>query len=132
VTIDDKSNSTANFSKSYGVGAMVFSISERTYSIVNNNLQRAVNGTAETLVEEVEDLQIDYGVDTDNDLTVNTYVPADTVSANATLDWADVVAVRVAITARSAMTNVAEDDGSGDGRVRKTFTRTIGVRNRLQ
>lgn len=125
-------NSTQKMSKSYGVGAMVFNATERTYSIVNNDLQRTVNGAAEVLVDDVEDLQIEYGIDTDNDLTVNTYVAADVVDLDPGLEWSNAVAVRIAVTARSAETNVTEDDGTGDGRVRKTFTRTIGVRNRLE
>lgn len=129
------SNTTQQFSKSYGVGAMAFGASERTYSIGSDNgnpvLQRTINGGApQVLVDHVENLQITYGVDTDNDETVNTYVPADIVDAS--LDWADVLAVRISVTVRSVEQNVAEDDGSGDGRMRKTFVRTLGVRNRLK
>lgn len=124
-------NTTQEFSKSYGTDATAYSISERSYAVVNNVLQRTINGTTSDLVEEVEDLQFEYGVDPDEDREVDTYVTADLIDG-ATLQWEDVVAIRTSVTVRSEEQNVAEDDGAGDGRMRKTFTRTIGVRNRLE
>jgi type IV pilus assembly protein PilW len=95
------------------------------------------NGTTEAqeLVEGVEDMQILYGVDNtqltlpecpDDRCSADAYLDADQVTA-ANL-WNRVVAVRVRLDMRSPETNVGTD---GDGRLHKTFTNTIAVRNRL-
>jgi len=94
------------------------------------------------IVEGVEDLQIKYGVDTDNDDIPNKYFDADGLAIY--LD--DVVTIRISIT-----TNSVNDvggrkepthgcissggsqyclDGEGyDGLLRRTFTQTVALRN---
>lgn len=92
------------------------------------------------LVEGVEDLQILYGVDTGGAALVpTTYVDASLVS-----DYRDVIAIRIQITANSVedvgSTQQFRDlDGDGDidvddvdGLLRRTFTQTIRLRNRLK
>jgi type IV pilus assembly protein PilW len=74
------------------------------------------------LVEGVEDLQVLYGVDTDNDNVPNRYVTFQNVA-----DLADVVTMRVSITANSV--DVVND--VGDGLIRRTFTNTIALRHRI-
>ena len=77
------------------------------------------------LVEGIEDLQILYGVDSGGEALVpSTYVDASLVS-----DWRDVIAVRLELTANSI-----EDVGSldSDGILRRTFTQTVRLRNRLK
>ncbi|MBT4162160.1 MAG: prepilin-type N-terminal cleavage/methylation domain-containing protein [Gammaproteobacteria bacterium] len=77
------------------------------------------------LVEGVEDLEILYGVDTGGEALVpSTYVDASLVS-----DWRDVIAVRIEL-----VTNSIDDVGSSaaDGILRRTFTQTIRLRNRLK
>jgi type IV pilus assembly protein PilW len=91
---------------------------------------------AQELVEGVEDMQILYGEDTsqatvaecpDDNCSVDAYVDADTVT-----NWNRVVAVRVTLTLRTTEDNLAtEDSAAGDRRIRKSFTTTIAVRNRL-
>jgi type IV pilus assembly protein PilW len=77
------------------------------------------------LVEGIEDLQVLFGVDTGGAVLVpNTYVDASLVA-----DYRDVVAVRIQLTANSV-----DDVGSSaaDGILRRTFTQTIRLRNRLK
>ncbi len=77
------------------------------------------------LVEGIEDMEILYGVDTGGEALVpSTYVPASGVS-----DFKDVIAVRVQIVANSV-----DDVGSSDadGILRRTFTQTVRLRNRLK
>lgn len=91
---------------------------------------------AQELVEGVEDMQVRYGEDTsqvtvaecpDDGCSVDAYFDADAVT-----NWNRVVAVRVTLTLRTAEDNLAtEDTAAGDRRIRKTFTTTIAVRNRL-
>ena len=102
-------------------------------------------GTAapEELVEGVEDMQIEYGVDTsnpaacsNNDGGVDAYVIADDVESTAPCatsaeDWKKVLSVRVKLTMRSTEDDVTTETAGGDKRLRKTFTTTIAIRNRL-
>ena len=111
---------------------------------------------AEELIEGVEDMQITYGVDTSSPATcsqtdgvVDAYVDADAVIATApcaTLedDWSKVLSVRITLLMRSVENSVVNqpqavlfngatvNSGAGaDRRLRKVFTTTIAVRNRL-
>lgn len=105
--------------------------------------------TAEELVEGIEDLQVLYGVDTSGtaDGVVDTYVTATqvpTTAPGATLDaqWARVLAVRASLIAVSSasqevLSQIVPIQFNGatvtpvDRRMRKVFTTTIAVRNRL-
>lgn len=109
----------------------------------------AANGTlgaAVELVEGVADMQILYGENTNNDSnnSADAFVPADLVT-----DWEDVVAVRITFLVQSIENNlvpaamtysyngVTYDGGTGNGalppdtRLRRVFTTTIGIRNRV-
>lgn len=94
------------------------------------------------LVEGVEDLQILYGLDSDNDGAPNQYVVANLVT-----DYTDVVTVRIAVTvnsvddvgATSEPTHGCDWDGGEqpcyagelrDGLIRRTFHQTIQIRNK--
>lgn len=96
---------------------------------------------AEELIEGVENMQILYGEDTSApiDQNVDQYVTADAVT-----NWDNVFAVRVSLLMRSVENSVVNqpqevmfngatvNSGVGaDRRLRKVFTTTIAVRNRL-
>lgn len=88
------------------------------------------------LVENVEDLQILYGIDTTGDQSANQYVeiPA---------DWDQVVTARVCVLIRSENTNISSAGNSyldcngaavavpADGRLRRAFSATFNLRNRI-
>ncbi|SEM96594.1 PilW family protein [Nitrosomonas marina] len=88
------------------------------------------------LAENIEDLQILYGIDTAGDQSANQYV--DTPA-----DWDQVVTARVCVLVRSDQNNIASvgnnyRDCSGalaavpaDGRLRRAFTATFNLRNRI-
>lgn len=95
----------------------------------------------EEIVEGIEDLQIEYGIDTDSDDIPNRYVDADSV-----LDFDDVLMIRISVTTNSVndvggtKTPTHGCVGSGgsqdcldglnyDGLLRRTFTQTIALRN---
>jgi len=76
------------------------------------------------LVEGIENMQVLYGVDTGggDPVSANQYVPANSVA-----DWDDVVSVRIELTLQSV-----EDRVTTDGQpLERTFTTTLGLRNRL-
>ena len=99
-------------------------------------LFRAEFGVVQELVEGIEDMQVLYGVDSDNDDFPNQYI-----TANNVVDFDDVVAVRVALLVRSIDDFVTESaqtysyngvqTTAGDNRIRQVFTTTIALRNRI-
>lgn len=105
-----------------------------------------MNSTAEELIEGVEDMEITYGVDTDAtaDLNVNGYWTAAQVTAgtDGTLTmpagtasdyWKRVLSVRITLTLVSQQGEAVGTAGTtADSRLlRKSFTNTIAIRNRL-
>ncbi len=104
-------------------------------------LFRSANGVSLELVEGVENMQVRYGVDTNGDLAVDSYMNATGVS-----DWSNVMSVRVSLLVSSIEENVVPSaqtyaydyDGNGtvdsvtagDNRLRHVFTATINLRNR--
>lgn len=102
-----------------------------------NNYKPVVAGSNPAeLVGGVENMQIEYGVDTNADRAVDSYV-----AASAVANWNQVVAVRVSLLMASPDNNVVTSQqtynynkvavAAGDRRMYQTFTTTIGIRNRL-
>lgn len=76
---------------------------------------------AQPLIDQVKDLQFLYGLDLDNDGTINTYVSAtDTRLNGGDKAWDKVAAVKMKISLMS-----------DNEKIVKSFTETIGLRNRL-
>ncbi len=142
-------NSTANsnpFSQAYDENMQIFLFESTAYYIGNGidgqpalRRTRFNTGTAvdEELVNGIEDMQLLYGEDRDGDRTADRYVDASTVA-----DWDDVVSVQVHLLATSLATNVIDQPqvlpapwdtmaDPGDNRIRRVFTTTVGIRNRL-
>jgi type IV pilus assembly protein PilW len=97
------------------------------YSIGNGSsgapaLFRSVNGVNIELVEGIENLQILYGEDTDNDDAPNYFVDSASIT-----DMAQAVSVRLTVVARTLETNLT----TGGGRITRNFTSTVTLRNRL-
>ncbi len=107
------------------------------------SLYRWDGGAAEELVENVEDMDVAYGEDTNNDGAPDSYV-----AASAVTNWGRVVNVRVSllvVSPEAGTTNAAQRlffrDTNGDGlpdeqtapdnRLRQVFTTTVALRNRL-
>lgn len=139
------------FSKSYSDNMRIMLFQSDLYYIgssdadPNNTALRRIRfsgtGAAEDqeLVDNIINMQIRYGVDTNNNKRVDNYVTADNVA-----NWDDVVAVRISLLARSEHTNILPNnmtgipfDGgtfdapAGDRRMYQAFTTTIGLRNKL-
>ncbi|MGQ9686034.1 MAG: PilW family protein [Thiobacillaceae bacterium] len=140
-------NATKALGKEY-VGGEILRIATFTYYIGLNPagrpaLYRLSNGAAEELVENVENMQVTYGVDTDGDRAVDEYR-----TANSVTDWKHVRSVRVRLLLVSPDDNLVSPpqtyrylDTTGDGipdpvtatdnRLRYVFTGTVGIRNLL-
>nr|WP_298725678.1 PilW family protein [uncultured Steroidobacter sp.] len=105
-----------------------------------NSLWRKVGETnPEELVQGVERMQIEYGVDMQGDRVVDEYRPAGTVA-----NWDRVVSVRIAMLVSSVQEYGNDRDERTyqlldtevppprDRRLRDVFTTTVGIRNRVR
>jgi len=94
----------------------------QTGSTGGPSLFRSVNGVDTELVEGIENLQILFGEDTDNDNVANYYVDAASIT-----DWTQAISIRFTMIARTLDAGLTI---SGD-RVTRNFTSTITLRNRI-
>jgi type IV pilus assembly protein PilW len=82
-----------------------------------------ISNPAEEVVAGVSDMQIQYGVN-----------GSDTIASAASIaaaDWANVNSVFITVTVDSSDTNVTTDAATNSGRIRRTFTYVITLRNRV-
>jgi len=121
-----------------GVNCYTDTSSMVTYRINNGVLKK----NTDDLIEGIENIQILYGVDTDSDKTANYYVPADPA-----LNWPSVVSVRISLLAvtlddnlttqpmpytfNGITTTTTTTPPVTDRKIRRVFTTTIALRNRL-
>jgi len=130
-----------NKSQQFENDASVIELQTVTYTIAAGasgepSLFRTEFGTAVELVEGVEDMQIRYGIDSDNDQFANQYV-----NSAAVPDFEDVVSIRIMLLVRSIDDFVTEaaqtysfngvSTTPGDRRLRQVFTATVALRNRI-
>ena len=99
-------------------------------------------GATQELIEGIENMQILYGVDNDDDKTPDYYMPVDPADPSV-VDMEKVVSVRVNLLAVSLDNNLSAapvdyqfngntvTPATGDRRLRREFSSTIAVRNRL-
>jgi len=123
-------NSFKEFQKSYGADARVLVPYFKVYFIANDvngqpSLFQSVNGDTDELIPGVENMQITYGEDTDGDLAVEFWRDADAV-----VDMEQVIAIRVVFSMQS-YDSVGSTDAKGDGRIRRDYTVTTNIRNRM-
>lgn len=101
---------------------------------------RAVAGGVNPIeiIEGIENMQIVYGLDTNDDDTVDNYQTANMIN-NA--QWEQVVSARISLLAQTIENNLTTSDQNviyngqsvtGDGKLRRVFTSTISIRNRVQ
>jgi type IV pilus assembly protein PilW len=95
--------------------------------------QRLTSGgtvITEEVVAGVTDLQIRYG----SNATGSTSAASDSIliASDAALDWTAVNSIFIELTADSADTNVTTDAATNTGRIRRTFTYLISLRNRVE
>lgn len=134
------SSNSSNWLGSYGNDAFVMRVNQYSYFIGTNPagnpaLYRVgINGNAEELVENVQNLQIRYGLDTNGDGAVDSYSTAPT-------NWPQVVSVTLNLLMRSPDDNISTsvqtpwfDNATvnvTDRRLYQVYSATVGVRNRI-
>jgi type IV pilus assembly protein PilW len=137
----NKQNITPNqLNNDYEQNAQLYQANSVTYTIANSagitSLFRNINGVNQALVENIENMQIVYGEDTNGDNTPDYYVSADQV-----VNMGNVSSIRISLLAVSPddnLTTKAVDytfngvtTTPTDKRLRHVFSATIAIRNRL-
>ncbi len=137
-------NVAANKSQQFQNDAMVIELQTVTYTIglaASGNGEIALfrqefNGIVEELVEGVQEMQVLYGIDSDNDQFPNQYVTSNNVP-----NFNAVVSLRIMLLIHSIDDFVTEAPQTytfngvlttpTDRRLRQVFTTTIALRNRI-
>ena len=137
-------NNTGPLDNRYGTDAQIYKLAFIEYSIRQGangqpSLFKSINGdTPQEFVEGVENMQILYGEDTGlvPDTTANYYVDAATI-----VDWDRVVSVRLTLLLHTLKDNITSQPlqytyngattTATDRRLRRTYTTTIALRNRI-
>lgn len=134
------SSNTGNRIGEYGADAFVMRMDQFTYFIGTNPANNPalyrmdMNGAAEELVENVQDMRFRYGLDTNGDGAVDSY-------SNTPGNWAQVVSVTISLLMRSPDNNISTSTQTAtfnnatftatDRRLYQVYSATVGVRNRL-
>ena len=136
-------NLTKDLQREYGADSRILRPYQRTYFVANNDVTNtpslfiSENGAApQELIPGIEDLQILYGRDTDDDDAVDTW----SVASADTAEMEQAVAIKIQLVAASDTSVRADDltvtdlDGNDtdytDGKLRKVYLTTAKVRNR--
>ncbi len=138
-------NATSNLSKSYGEDAEIMRFIARRYFIGDDDKGPALfrvhnGGSAEEIIEGVQNMQILYGEDTNNDFIADIYRIAADVA-----NWENIITVRLALLMRTLDQNFGEERDTrtydllgtvvgpfNDNFRRRVFTSTVLIRNRSQ
>ncbi|MGD8910874.1 MAG: PilW family protein [Chromatiales bacterium] len=144
ITHANSTNSTDSLSRAYQENATVLKFVQNTYFIgtsPNGNpaLYRTdIDGNTEELVDNIADMQIEYGVDDGDDGVVDAFRAASNIS-----DWSSVLSVQLSLLIRSdnnALTEAQTVTFNGtainsgadiDRRLRSIFNSVVSIRNRL-
>ena len=136
-------NTTKDLGKDF-TGAELLKITTRSYYIRTNDAGRPAlyrkvgTADAEEIVEGIENMQIQYGEDTNGDITADVYRGADAVA-----NWSKVVSVRVNLLMQTIDDNIAGAKqpytyngvavavaAVPDRRLRQVYSTVITLRNR--
>ncbi|MFT5503556.1 MAG: type IV pilus assembly protein PilW [Gammaproteobacteria bacterium] len=133
-------------SQTYGADSAMFELQTVTYTIAAGEsgepaLFRAENGVDAELIDGIENMQVLYGIDTDDDDYPNQYMDGTTLAANAAVSSVDIISIRLMLLVRSDDQFVVEEPQSytfngdlvvaDDRRLRQVYSTTIALRNRV-
>lgn len=139
------SNSSVNLSKPYGLDAEIMRLSTNIYYIgtgasgcpANTLCRKVLSGitlVAQPLIDNAENLQIEYGEDTNADSTADKFVNAASVTT-----WDNIVSVRFSLLLRTGESTLADSAQTYTFRgttypasryLRRVYTETVTLRNR--
>ena len=128
-------NASAQLSTTYSSGDTIYPLRFITYSIRRNTVnsphglfRRVNNGIYQEVISAIDDMQIVYGEDNNDDNAVNYYVPIGSIN-----NMAKVMSVRFSLTA-STREEIAQHnpDPNGRGKLLRDFVATVAIRNRIR
>lgn len=138
-------NATKDLGHAFGPGSEIAKMSTYIYFVDTNangevGLYYKINaGGSQEIVSGVESMQVTYGVDTDGDRDIDTFVKAGGVAS-----WANVLAARIGVLVASTdevqrgdvdvaayTVNGTNIPAANDRRLRQVFVTTVALRNRL-
>lgn len=139
-------NSTQVMPHAYGEGSELLKLNSIIYYVDENDagtrslFRRAQGGNALELVRGVENMQLQYGIDTNTDGSVDNYITADAVA-----DWGAVMSIRASLLVNSVEPALAPNekdtqtytllgqtvDPADTQQLRHVFTTTTTLRNRV-
>ncbi|MDD5472052.1 MAG: PilW family protein [Sideroxydans sp.] len=108
-------------------GAAVVAGTLMTYAFAVNTADATLRCNGITMVDNIEDLQLTYGLDADKNGVIESYVTAPTAT-----QFGQVAAVQVALTVRGPSANIAvpaSGASAPDNFLRQVFNATFTVRN---
>jgi type IV pilus assembly protein PilW len=148
ITHSAAANTSVNLSKAYEANSEIMRLSTNIYYIgtgsggcpANVLCRKVLNQTnlvVQELIDNVENVQLKYGEDTDGDMAANRFVDASSVTS-----WENIVSVQIDLLLRSNDANVATspqpyifNNGTSitptDRRLRRIFSSTVALRNRI-
>ncbi len=147
-------NTQAALSRIFGADSVVMEFVTHTYFVSDTGrdtpsgqdilaLYRSDGGPAVELVDGVENLQIDYALDTVGDGEIDTFKTASAMSA---AEWSEIMAIRVALLMNSVedasavpapytffpVQSTPINPATDDRRLRQEFSTLVAVRNAVQ
>lgn len=128
-------NVTADLRRVFGsqssTSAKLYRVASTSYQVLPSESGKTTSLflSGDELVEGVEDLQIEYGIANSPASPTTPTIVEQYVDADAVTDWNDVMSVRITFVVNSG--DLVVNPGTADGRLKKTFTTTIRLRNRV-
>lgn len=147
---DDGAQIIKMVSRGYFVGVSANGKGNSLYEVALNTASTGFTYTTRELVDNLETMQLQFGVDINSDGYPNAYMRAHEIDADAAIDWGNVVAVRVGLlmrtpeeVAENAITKTFDVAGTrviagaaggpgytSDQRLRYVFSNVVKLRNR--
>ena len=130
-----QSNSIDDLQRIFGsetaTTAKIYRVGSTSYQVLpsESGKTKSLFLSGNELVEGVEDLQIQYGIANTPASTSTPSIAEQYVDADDVTNWNDVMSVRMTFIVNSG--EMIVNPGNGDGRLKKTFTTTIRLRNRV-
>jgi len=130
-----QSNTTEDLKRIFGsksaTTAKLYRVGTTAYQVLPSESGRTTSlfVAGNELVEGVEDLQIQYGLASGAPTPTAPTIAEQYVDADDVTNWNDVISVRLTFVINSG--DLIINPGDGDGRLKKTFSTTIRLRNRV-
>ena len=128
-------NASVDLGKRFSNKSKVMKVLSITYFIAKPDgktpalYRKESSRNAEEILTGIVDMQVEYGIDTDANGTVDEYQTADVVNDNN--NWANVLAVKLSLTAQGFDDSSSDASFSNGQDMRYEISTTVNLRNRI-